>query len=226
MFVSYRGYTCQRYGNTFKSNGEDGPYALFQNTFLVYAQVEQASYLHRRNLNGSHPRRSFNNIFVAVNPDEHSDKPITLLPSPSFPVQTDGNGYHRIGEATNPRYRYLEYQYDEPPPCPLSQDGSHTCDQGTFDCLTGCSDPLHGSLLFEQSQSQYAPGYEAHSIESDPQFRTIGADGVFRVTDDLRLRSTSPARAAVLSDFAVADVLHKDTNVVIGAIPHAEEKRR
>ena len=60
----------------------------------------------------------------------------------------------------------------------------------------GLLGPLHGSLLFEQSQSQYAPGYEAHSIESDPQFRTIGADGVFRVMDDLKLRSTSPARAA------------------------------
>jgi hypothetical protein len=201
-----------RYGNTFKSNGEDGPYTLFQNTCLAYAQVEQTSYLHYKNLQGSHPRRSFNNIFVAVNPDEDSDKPITLLPSPSFPAQTDGNAYHRIGEATKPHYRYLEYQYDEPPPCPRAQDDSHTCPQGTFECLTGCPDPLDASLLFEQSQSQYAPGYEAHSIEADPQFRKIGADGVFRATDDLRLRSTSQARAAGVT--LPADLLALDAEVV------------
>jgi hypothetical protein len=55
---------------------------------------------------------------------------------------------------------------------------------------------LHDSLLFEQSQTQYPPGYEAQSIETDPQFRQIGANGVFRDSDDLQLRSTSPARAA------------------------------
>jgi hypothetical protein len=135
-----------------------------------------------------------------------------LLPSLSCPVQNDGTGYHWIGEATNPLYRCLEYQYDEPPPCPLSQDGSHTCAQGTFDCLTGCSDPLQWSLLFEQSQSQYVPGYQAHSIESDPQFRTIGADGVFRVTDDLRLLSTSQARAAGVT--LPEDLLALDAAVV------------
>ena len=189
-----------RYGNPFKSNGVDGPYALFQNTFLVYAQVEQASYLHYRNLNGSYLRRSFNNIFVAVNPDADSDRPITLLPSPAFPAETDGNAYHRIGQATTPRYRYLEYQYDEPPPCSqrcsFDRNTSDCCSQGTFACLTGCTNALDESLLFEQSQSQYAPGYEADSIEANPQFQQIRADGLFRATDDLRLRSTSPARAA------------------------------
>jgi hypothetical protein len=179
-----------RYGNTFKSNGEDGPYALFQNTFLVYAQRETASYLHYRNLNGSHRRRSFNNIFVAVNPDAAFDKPITLIPSPSFPAQTDGNAYHRIGQVTTPPYRYLEDPRDVPPPC---ED-----EECYFDCLKECSDPLdplYGSLLFEQSQSQYTPGYEANSIERNPQFRQIRADGRWRVTDDLRLGDTSPAKA-------------------------------
>lgn len=174
-----------RYGNTFKSNGEDGPYALFQNTFLVYAQAGQASYLHYRNLNGSHSRRSFNNIFVAVDPDAASDRPITFVPSPSFPAQTDGNDYHRIGQATTPQYRYLQYSF-----------GGQTFDKGTFGCLAGCTDPLRGSLLFQQSKTQYALGYEANGIESDPQFQRIGDDGIFRTTDDLRLHSTSPARAA------------------------------
>ena len=37
-----------RYGNTFKSNAVDGPYALFQNTFLVHGQGRSASFLHFR----------------------------------------------------------------------------------------------------------------------------------------------------------------------------------
>jgi hypothetical protein len=51
-------------------------------------------------------------------------------------------------------------------------------------------------LLFKQSKSQYPPGYEARSIELDPHFRQIGADGVFRVTDDLRLDNASQAIGA------------------------------
>ena len=37
---------------------------------------------------------------------------------------------------------------------------------------------------------------EAHSISVNPQFRNMGADGVFRATDDLRLADASPALAA------------------------------
>src|SRR5262249_37226788 len=97
-----------RYGNTFKSNGADGQYALFHNTFLVYAQDGQASYLHYRGLGGGNLRRSFNNIFVAVNPDGTFDRAITFLPSPSFPGPTDGNLYFRKGPSGGrPLFRYL-----------------------------------------------------------------------------------------------------------------------
>jgi hypothetical protein len=51
-------------------------------------------------------------------------------------------------------------------------------------------------VLFEQSKTQYPPGYEANSIEADPRFIRLGPDGTFRDTDDLRLSATSPARAA------------------------------
>ncbi|MEO8627705.1 MAG: right-handed parallel beta-helix repeat-containing protein [Betaproteobacteria bacterium] len=169
-----------RYGNTFKSNEVDGPYALFHNTFLVYAQGGQASYLHFRSLVGDGLRRSFNNIFVAVNPDAESDRPITFLPSPCFPGPTDGNNYYRIGAATTPAYRYLEYS------C-----GGLSAKAGTFSTLP----ELWASGLFQQSKSQYAPGYEANSIETNPKFKLIGADGKFRITDDLRLREGSPATA-------------------------------
>jgi hypothetical protein len=186
-----------RYGNTFKSNGVDGPYALFQNTLLVYAQEGQASYLHYRDLGGAHPRRSFNNIFVAVNPDAAADTTLTFLPSPAFPGPTDGNLYHRMGATTGPLFRYLDYTFQ----------GAAV--RGAFvDSLAA----LHASAFFQQTQSQYAPGYEAHSREDDPQFHRLGADGHFRTTDDLRLRSTSPARAAGI--LLPPDLLALDRQVV------------
>jgi Protein of unknown function (DUF1565) len=178
-----------RYGSAFKSGGEDGPYAVFQNTFLVYGQAGQASYTHYRNLKGSHRRRSFNNIFVSVKPDPESTQAITFVPSPSFPAETDGNSYHRIGQATKPPYRFLPYSFE-----------NKDYKDGTFRCLDGCKteESLRKGLLFQQSKIQYPPGYEANSIESDPQFQRIGADGIFRKTDDLRLRWR--ARGVTLRD--------------------------
>jgi hypothetical protein len=205
-----------RYGNTFKSNGEDGPYDLFHNTFLVYAQGGQASYLHYRNTAAPHLRRSFNNIFVAVNPDADSDRAITFLPGPLFPGPTDGNLYYRKGLATAPLFRYLAYGFQ-----------GAAFKGGSFDCLSpfDCPTALHGSQFFFQSQSQYAPGFEANSLEADPQFVSLGADGRFRASDDLRLRSTSPALGAGIT--LPADLLALDAQVVtpsafapdIGAFP-------
>jgi hypothetical protein len=201
-----------RYGSTFKTNGVDGPYDLFQNTFLVYGQREQASYLHYRNLGGSNSRRSFNNIFVSVNPDADSDRPITFLPAPSFPGPTDGNLYRRIGLATRPLFRYLGYEFE-----------TTNYSAGTFVSI----DDLKTSPrpFFTQSQTQYAPGYEAGSVEADPQFLRIGGDGRFRTSDDLRLSPTSPARAAGI--LLPNDLRALDNAVVpgggvpdIGAYPH------
>jgi hypothetical protein len=197
-----------RYGNTFKSNGVDGPYALFQNTFLVYGQDGQSAYLHYRSMGGSNARRSFNNVFIAVSPDAESDRTITFLPSPSFPGPTDGNLYHRVGQATSPLFRYLGYDF---------QGGSFR--GSTFDCLAGCSRALRGSLFFAQSQSQYAPGYEANSIAEDPQFLRVGGDGRFRDSDDLRLSSTSPARHAGIILPPDLSALDSDVVTPSGAAP-------
>ena len=59
-------------------------------------------------------------------PGRGLDRPITFIPSPSFPAQTDGNAYHRIGR--RPRwYRYLGYQFRACRPGRIPA--------GTFDCL-------------------------------------------------------------------------------------------
>ena len=173
-----------RFGNTFKSNetaAPDGPHDVFHNTFLVADQQDDAAYLHYLSDLSPHLRRSFNNIFVAVNPSTESDRAITLVPPPSFPGPTDGNLYHRFGTATAAAFRSPGYTFK----CVDFRDASYAN-----------LDELHNSTLFEQSKAQYAPGYEANSLLTDPGFRQIGADGGFDLFDDLRLREGSPAGSA------------------------------
>jgi hypothetical protein len=173
-----------RFGNTFKSNetgGPDGPHDMFHNTFLVAEQKGQAAYLHYRSAISSHLRRSFNNVFIAVNPSPDSDRPITFIPPPSFPGPTDGNVYHRFGANTAPAFRSLGYTFKG-----VEAEAANYKDL----------DKLQESDLFTQSQAQYPPGYEANSLLADPLFRKIAADGHFDALDDLRLRAQSPARSA------------------------------
>jgi hypothetical protein len=195
-----------RYGSAFKSNGEDGPYAVFQNTFLVWAQTGDASYMHYWNLRGNHLRRAFNNIFVAIDPDPAANRPITMVPSPLFPAQTDGNVYYRIAQSSTKLFKNLPYSSQQ-------QSGP----EGAFDCLYGCYKALIGSRLFEHSRRQYAPGFEANSIDGDPKFRRLGADGVFRKTDDLRIQSLSPALNAGIA--LPDDLACKDDPPHCGAPP-------
>lgn len=172
-----------RFGHIYKSGDKvvDGPLDLFQNTCLVFRQNEQASYSHYSITRGTHRRRSFNNIFIAINPDSDSDRPITFVPSPTFPGPTDGNCYFRIGDAERPLFRYLGYEFPGQPPARA----------GTFKNL----EQLRASVLFEQSKTQYTSGYEASSIEADPQLRRIGGSGTSPFnSDDLRLGPQSPAR--------------------------------
>lgn len=172
-----------RFGHLYKGNPPDGALHLFQNTFLVLSVDDQASYRHYRATDTkpeeTFPRHSFNNIFVAVNPTPDFDKAISFVPSPSFPGPTDGHCYFRIGFAERPLLRFLAYKFN-----------GQCFKKGEFETL----DELKDSLLFEQSKTQYAPGYEANSVEVDPQFRQIGAAGSVQETDDLRLRSSSPLR--------------------------------
>jgi hypothetical protein len=172
-----------RYGQLHKTAGNTfGRHDLFHNTVLTYDQREQASFLHYASTTGPHRRRSFNNVFVAVNPGPEADRAITFVPSPGFPGPTDGNLYHRIGVAGNDPFRHVGYRFE----------GEDFPGNRTFADLG----ELHDSLLFEQSKTQYPPGYERNSLLADPRVRRIGADGRFRDNDDLRLGDTSPAHAA------------------------------
>jgi hypothetical protein len=172
-----------RYGQLHKTTGDTfGPHDLFHNTMLTYDQREHASFLHYATTTGPHRRRSFNNVFVAINPVTEADRAITFVPSPGFPGPTDGNLYHRMGLATRDPFRHVAYRFE----------GEDFPGNGTFSDLQA----LHASQLFRQSTTQYPPGYEKNSLEADPQFRRIGSDGRFRENDDLRLGETSPAHGA------------------------------
>lgn len=173
-----------RFGNVFKSNetqSPDGPLDLFQNTFVVAEQKGDAASLHYLSALSPHRRRSFNNIFIAVNPNQESDIPVTFIPPPTFPGPTDGNLYHRFGEHTAPAFKSLGYTL-------------HCVD---FEAAKYADlSELHASDLFEQSKAQYSPGYEANSLLIDPLFRKIAADGSFHPLDDFRLSEESQARSA------------------------------
>jgi hypothetical protein len=164
-----------RYGNTFKTNGEDGPHDIFQNTFLVYGQPGQASYLHYRNTAAPHSRRSFNNIFVAVNPDTASDVSISFLPPPTFPAASDGNDYFRLGRTSAPLLRFLGYSF-----------GGQTFRADDFASLAELRSCPATKPLFCQK------AIEANSLATDPRFRRITPDGIAGANDDLRLSDTSP----------------------------------
>ena len=60
-------------------------------------RASDTSYAHLRSYTGDSLRRSFNNIFIAVNPTPAPTCPITLLPDPNYPAATDGNCYFRVG---------------------------------------------------------------------------------------------------------------------------------
>ena len=99
-----------RQGQFYKDGKHEGPFDLFHNTCLVhvpgangayYEDVNDAGFTHYGNLDldsgASGPRRSFNNIFVAVYRPLEPTMPIAFLPPASFAGPTDGNGYFRIG---------------------------------------------------------------------------------------------------------------------------------
>ena len=168
-----------RSGQLYKNSGNAvGPHDIYHNTILAYDQNEHASFLHYDSTQAPHRRRSFNNIFVAVNPRVESDQPITIVPPPTFPAATDGNVYHRMGFAHPPAFRFYRYKFG---------DDEGWRDGGVFADL----EELRDSDLFEQSKDQYPPGYENSSDMRDPEFRRMQEDGSYRRDDDLRPADSS-----------------------------------
>jgi hypothetical protein len=194
------------HGHLYKSNPPDGPVDFFHNTFLVLGQDNQAAYQHYTGLKSAGVRRSFNNIFIAVNPDEASDIALAFLPPPTFQGPTDGNCYFRIGMKSAPLLR-LQVEEGE------TQTGKRCVEslqQLRQDTDTGHCRPRG---YFALSQALYPPGFEANGIDADPMFRFIRADGIASPEDDLRLKNGSPAVGAgvpLVPDLKAKDPLASD----------------
>jgi hypothetical protein len=193
------------YGDAFKTGGIEPPIDLFHNTFLVYNQTAFSYRFYDTTSDdekefGSEIRRSFNNLFVAVNPTAEADRTLMVLPQCGYNAPTDGNNYFRMGFATKPAFtlRVLAACNDYKRislPCVDQPTNIYFCDLNDVRRIPAPDlDPKDQSSYFVSSKNYYPPGYEANSFELDPSFMRIGADGVFRETDDLRLSPASPIR--------------------------------
>jgi hypothetical protein len=186
-----------RFGEFYKgkNSGNDGPIDLFQNTCLVRAQEGQASFQFYRHSTPPGPppslgaRRSFNNIFVDVEPaPRQSERATAYLPTfvpGSWPA--DGNCYFRVGaffENEEPDLTGV-LRHEGPPGFPQPKEYSSLA--------VYRAGPPGTDSYFEQSKTLYLPGYERHSIDVDPQFRGFDPSGLPTAGDDLRLAEPSPA---------------------------------
>jgi hypothetical protein len=185
-----------------RNSGDDGPIDLFQNTCLVRSQEGVTSFQFYRHSPPPSPppppgqRRSFNNIFVDVEPAprEHDTRATAYLPTfepGSWP--TDGNCYFRVGAF---------FAHEGPERTGVLR---HDAFPG-FNSFPGFPQPKEYSSLaeyhegppgtdeyFQQSKSLYEPGYENSSLDGDPQFREFDPSGLPSAGDDLRLKPVSPA---------------------------------
>jgi hypothetical protein len=153
--------TC--WGSRPAARWAEGALDLFHNTCLVFRLKTNAYYRHYANTLGSNPRRSFNNIFVAIDPDSTANRPITFIPPANFPAATDGNCYFRMSKATKKLFQVVSGP--------------------AFDTL----EKLQATPFSTETD------YEAKSIAEDPLFRRIGGIISSTIGDDLRLQRGSPA---------------------------------
>ena len=141
-----------RFGNLLKDHDEVNPELnLTHNTVLVVDQRIGSSYNVFRDSWGSTARRTYNNIFVAINRHPKADRQIAFLPEPTDRAETNGNCYHRIGRSTAPMFRVRA-------PDPL-----------TFVDLAEATDP--NNPWFVQSVEKHPPGFERDGLDENPRLR-------------------------------------------------------
>ena len=193
-----------RFGQLFKSDLPDGPLSLFHNTVVLRDQVGRVAFKHLNDAPPDKPhcpfmpRRSFNNILVALNTP--SQKPISWLPNPTWPAATDGNCYFRTGTfPSGELFRHFAYRF---PGASVDVDGTG------FATL----EALRDGDIFEDSATLRPPGYEASSIAEDPLFQNIPALPVSSPQDDFRLAPDSPCRGRGV-------ILPADLRALDGASP-------
>jgi len=170
-----------RQGAFYKSNNADGPLDLFHNTAITLVagaimpsgrEPTKAAFNHYRH-RGTARLRSFNNIFVAITPQEyaHLDKYVAYLPGALPPGPTNGNCYFRSGH--EPPWNEPMFSINHP-----SQE----------------YDSLEGYLGSQEHQA----GFEDDGTDQKPPFYSFHFDGTLDDEhDDLRLTDGNPHHQAV-----------------------------
>jgi hypothetical protein len=174
-----------RFGNLTKYEKADPEINLTHNTVLVVDQEFRSAYNVFREYRQAAPRRTFNNIFVAINRSKASDLPIAYLPAATDEqCETDGNCYWRIGRHSAPLFKVRDSPQE-------------------FTDL----DDLHGSAYFTQSAAHHGGrGFEAHAVDEDPRLRRYWPPFELPGVEDLRVAHDSPV---VGRGVDIGDLLHE-----------------
>jgi hypothetical protein len=191
-----------RFGQFYKgsNNADDGPIDLFQNTCLVRLQQGRASFQLYAHSTPVGPRRSFNNIFVDIDPlPEFEVRATSYLPTfepGAWP--SDGNCYFRVGsffDQDNPGrtgvVRHESYDFDG-----QNFPRNEYASLAEFRAEAPDGMDMPPLTYYGQSKTLYAPGYENDSIDVDPKFLVFDLGGDPTADDDFRLSENSPARKA------------------------------
>ena len=165
-----------RHGQFLKEGEQpEGPLDLFHNTCIVFGPQVHAYFRHYANTKGGEPRRSLNNIFVAIDPNSTNKTPITFIPPATFPGPTDGNCYFRQSKANERLFEVV-------------------LGKNKFLFFASIRKLKSSTFFGDTQEQQYPPGYEDSSLDVDPKFRRIGGKVSASEVDDLRLSDGSPAK--------------------------------
>lgn len=184
-----------RGGMPFKSNGIDGPFDVFQNTFIVPFRKTETNDHPFSQLQTNHlsifPRRSFNNIFVIVNHYTDKDMGMAYLPQRTFPAVIKNNLYYIKGFGVNMFYMSLGGGSNE----------TFKCD-GVIDCYGKWKTKEYFTTTKFEENSLFL---------RDPKFRSWSTEPAN--TDDFRLKPGSPAIRA--GEYLPADLKLLDPPLIL-----------
>lgn len=195
-----------RFGNLLKAGFADPELILSHNTVVVVDQEIFSNYNVFNDYTGTSKRRAYNNIFLAINRTQASDKPVAFLPKPMDKAETNGNCYFRIGRHSSPMFEVRK-----------------TKPRRTFADLEHLRDIDPANDYYREVLEEHDPGYEASSIDTNPRLRRYWPPFELPGVEDLRLADSSPAigHGIDLADLLPADLVepHAGDGPDIGCYP-------
>ena len=186
----------------FKMNAVVNQFYCYQNTFIQGnpdLTQELTKWTGDADVVNPKTRRFMNNIHMSL----QADKPLHIIPNPSYPALSDGNDWcRRMTNAVSPLYVH-------------------------YDLTTTYADysALSASALWSSYLSANGVGWDTHSRFDYPQFANVSdhayAHSVAYPNADYRLKSSSPVRgvgATLLNTWPDSETY--DSTPDIGALPY------